>query len=106
MHESSNTRMTITVDGKTLDVVCSGFNPPRLEAINEKVKQAGGRIDNVSEYELTGGTDMSKNLKMGIALALMTAIPSPVKYSDSNYDPYQRKEQWQGNGKRKRPKAR
>lgn len=50
---------------------------------------------------------MTKKLSMGIALALMTAIPQSSTYSsDSSYDPYQRKEHWKGHGKRKKPKSR
>ena len=49
---------------------------------------------------------MTKKLRMGIALALMAGMPKLNQFSDSSYDPVQRKENWQGNGKRRKPKSR
>ena len=49
---------------------------------------------------------MSKKLSMGIALALMAAIPTQSVAVHSGHVPYYRKEQWQGQGKRKKPKSR
>lgn len=49
---------------------------------------------------------MTKKLHMGIALAVIAGMPKLNQFSGSNYDPYQRKENWQSNGKRRKPKQR
>ena len=48
---------------------------------------------------------MSKKLSMGIALALMASMPNSIGSAHS-VGSCERKEPWQGRGKRKRPKAR
>ena len=50
---------------------------------------------------------MSKKLSMGIALALMAATPThSIAIHSGHVPPHYRKEQWQGQGKRKKPKSR